>query len=321
MGQDSDRNQVVTVRAARPALFAMTLMTTLATAQAVHARTFNATPANLSAVLASATGGDTIYLSGTFPRVAMKGQYATPLQIVATNAVVNSLELYGVKNVIVRGGTFDGLSLDAYYAVRIHDSNSVRLEGAKLTRARTGLNVLRSADVHIRGNSFQGLRSDGMNIVGSRSVMIENNVCSGTLPIPSVYDAKGKLVKDGDHPDCVQLWSLPNYHTQDIVIRNNRAEGNTQGFWSNGRDGDGSGMDRVTIESNVVRNMWWNGIAMQNVRGASIRYNNVSAIPGTVKFPGGAVISWISVLGQGNKICGNALASTLGSTAGAAARC
>jgi hypothetical protein len=67
---------------------------------------------------------------------------------------------------------------------------------------------------------------------------IEGNVCDAFRPL------------NGEHPDCVQLWSRPDAApTSDIVIRGNRAYGPTQGFsgFNHVRNGvDDGGFDRIT---------------------------------------------------------------------------
>ena len=63
------------------------------------------------------------------------------------------------------------------------------------------------AVVKARGNIATGLQSDGFNIATATKVSLIGNICRDFKPIASIYDAAGNNIKDGTHPDCIQLWS------------------------------------------------------------------------------------------------------------------
>jgi hypothetical protein len=88
---------------------------------------------------------------------------------------------------------------------------------------------------------------------------------------------------NGEHPDCVQLWSRPDAPpTSDIVIRFNRAYGPTQGFsgFNHVRNGvDDGGFDRITIEGNAVDGAFPQAISLMSGRDSAVRNNRVATYP------------------------------------------
>jgi hypothetical protein len=121
------------------------------------------------------------------------------------------------------------------------------------------------------GNTFTGMRSDGIQVGSSRHGLIEGNDCSGTH------------VRSDEHPDCVQLWSRPPAPpTSDIVIRKNRVRGDTQGIgmFNHVRAGvDDGGFDRITIEDNDIEVSYGQGIGLMAARDSIVRNNKIRSAP------------------------------------------
>jgi len=115
------------------------------------------------------------------------------------------------------------------------------------------------------------MRADGMDIALSREGVIEGNHCWGTV------------IRTDEHPDCIQMWSRPNAApTSDMLIRKNRAEGDTQGIslFNHVRNGvDDGGFDRIVIEDNDVQVSASQAIAIYDGRASIVRNNHVRTLP------------------------------------------
>jgi hypothetical protein len=121
-------------------------------------------------------------------------------------------------------------------------------------------------------NTFARMRSDGVSMGEVRDGLIEGNECRDTR------------IRDLEHPDCIQLWSRPRSPpTADIVIRNNRAEGATQGVFLGNHTRDGvndGGFDRILIEGNELNVGFPNAIALVDGRASIVRNNKIRTFPG-----------------------------------------
>ena len=158
------------------------------------------------------------------------------------------------------------------YGAVFHASSDVVLTRNQFSGFKVGL-VLGLVDkFRITNSTFTAMRADGMDIAAAHDGLIEGNSCSGTI------------VRDGEHPDCVQLWSTPTAPpTSDIAIRHNKVTGNTQGIslFNHVRNGvDDGGFDRITIEDNDVNVAASQAIALSNGRDSVVRKNHVSTVVG-----------------------------------------
>lgn len=257
----------------------------VALAGAGCARAGTVGPDELVAAVQKARPGETITLEpGLYGAVTLQNIKASPaITIDARAAQFQSLVLRRVEGITLRGGSVISPP-HQFMGIVVDYSKHVTLTGWTITGARTGVSLSRGSDMTLADSKLTGLRSDGVVIAMSQRVLIENNVCTGFNPVPPVYDANAKLLKDGDHPDCIQAWSRPNFPpTSDIVIRGNRGEGRMQGVWFGNGVVNGvneGGFDRITVEGNEFALGAYNGIVLYDARTAVIRNNAVRAVPG-----------------------------------------
>lgn len=274
---------------------------------ACRAEPTRVTPAGFDRALANARPGETLVLDrATFPRLTIVDRrFDRPITIDARAATVHGVTLRGSAGISWQGGT---ITTDASetFAVAIDYSQNIEIRDVKASGARVGVSISRSRDVRVLNNDFDGLRSDGVNVAMTQSVRIEGNVCHNFRPIPPVYDPRGKLIEDGDHPDCIQGWSSPGYPpTADVTIIGNRGEGFMQGVFF-GNPGQG-GYDRLVIRDNQFTLSAWNGVVVVEARDSVVRDNIVRTVPGAkaLNYPFQPVTSWVKVDGVRNRLCGN----------------
>ena len=274
---------------------------------ACQAQTLRVTPATVDRAIANAQPGQTIVLEGaSYPRLMIQGRrFNRPVTIDARAARINGITMRNVEGMVLNGGTIVTSSTEEH-AVVIDYSRDVEVHEARVSGARIGIGVARSRDIRLIDNDLDGLRSDGINIAMSQSVVITGNHCHNLNPIMPVYSPTGTLLQDGDHPDCIQGWSAPGYPlTADITITGNRGEGYMQGvFFGNA----GGPLDRMIVKNNEFALAAWNGIVLYTARDSEVSNNIVRTIPGAkmLNYPFGRITSWIRTFdGARNKICGN----------------
>lgn len=278
-----------------------------ATDNARSPTTTTATPATLSAVLNSAIAGDRIVLApGSYGAVAMPRTVFKPaISIDASRAKLSHLKVFLSGGINWAGGTIDAPRTQDT-AVWIDNATDVEVAGMTMRGPRVGIGVSRSTDVEVRDNRFDGIRSDGVNIAMSQRVRVTGNLCLNFNPVLPVYDPRGRLITDGDHPDCVQGWSRRGYPlTADVTIQDNVAIGLMQGVWFEDY-GDG-GYDRIIVQRNDFTLAMFQGINVNNGRGTIITGNRVRAVPGArlLAFPFPLIRPWIKASGQRITLCGN----------------
>lgn len=187
------------------------------------------------------------------------------------------------------------------YGVRILGGRGVEVADGRFEGFRIGLSMTRIDGFQLTGNTFVGMRADGVAASLSRNGLIEKNTCKSTR------------VRGKDHPDCIQMWSRPNAPpSADVVIRANHIEGSTQGIGLHNhvRDGvDDGGFDRIVIEENVINVARANAISLKNARDSVVRNNHVSTAPG------GQVHATIRVSGPSVTVCGNTIGAGAGKPA------
>lgn len=272
-----------------------------------HARTIPVAPGELVQAIARAHPGDRLKLElGTYSSIVIKEQsFSTPIIIEADKATLGPISIRNSSGITISGGVLIGDS-SQFFGILIEGSSRVKVGGMRITGPKVAISVTRSHDVEVYDNDLDGLRSDGINIASSQRTLISNNYCHNFRPILARYSASGKLLEDGDHPDCIQGWSDLRWPvTADIVIRGNKADGFMQGVFF-GNPGEG-GYDRIIVTNNDLRLGLWNGIVIFEARDSVVKNNIVRTIPGTVtaNFPFKPVTSWIKVSGANNSYCGN----------------
>ncbi|WP_375290995.1 hypothetical protein [Qipengyuania sp.] len=273
----------------------------------LQAKTLRATPESFPAVAKAAKGGDTIILdrSRQFGDVRLPpANHAVPVTIDATGTKLTSLTIRGTSGWKWVGGTIDApLPPKAWVTVMIDGAKRIEVAGATLTGGQTGVLVTRgSEDIVLRENIATGLRSDGFNIATATRVSLIGNTCKDFKPIPPVFQGK-KMIKDGTHPDCIQIWSEKGKPpTSDIAIIGNRIGGGMQGITNFGA----LPPERVRIWDNDIEmsGFWW-AIAMKGTKEADIRNNTVRTLPGSTAFGRPDVPARANVQADNGNRCGN----------------
>ncbi len=270
-----------------------------------------ATPATLPAQLRAARSGDTITLrEGRYGAVSViRRKFDRRVRVDARNAVFTGITMRSVMGMEWLGGTIVGPRLQTF-GISIADSRDILVSGMRITGPRVGVAMARSTDIDVIGNSFDGVRSDGVNIAMSQRVRITGNACINFKPIRAIYSSDGRLLVDGDHSDCIQGWSRRGFRpTSDITITDNAAEGEMQGisFFDPGQ----GGYDRITIRNNDLNLSYWNGIVIYEGRNSLITGNHVRTIPGAraLNWPFQPIRTWIYTTGSNNRACGNIVES------------
>lgn len=260
------------------------LLSCMATASSAYAwQTATMTNQEVLTLIANAKPGETIDIPSTFsgPLVISGKHYADPITLRNYSSTIENIVIRDSSNIIVEGGAVMG-GPNVTYAVQMDRAKSVTIRGMTITGAVRGIVMNRSESIGVFQNRLFGLRTDGINAAESRKIIIEGNSCSNFNPILPVYDSAGNLVKDGDHPDCIQLWSRPTTApTADIVIRGNSMNGYMQGIFlgNHVRAGvDDGGFDRVVIENNYVDISFPNGIYVGAGRFVRIVGNQVMTV-------------------------------------------
>lgn len=267
-----------------------------------------ATPATLPATIKQAQAGDTITLTaGEYGAVSIANRsFASPVVVDASAARLTALTIRKVNGLEWRGGNLNG-PRDTSFAALVDQSSNITIKGMVISGPKVGLSFSRSTDFEAIGNRFDGVRSDGINIGMSQRGRIIGNQCLNFQPNRATYDAKGKLLKDGDHSDCIQGWSRKAYTpTGDLLIEGNVAHGEMQGitFFDPGQ----GGYDRITVRNNDLMLEYWHGVTVYEGRGTVITGNRVRTVPGAKarNFPFQSIRTWIYTLrGIDQTVCGN----------------
>lgn len=264
--------------------------------------------------LAAARPGETIRLAkGDYGTVRFPQRTFRPaLTVDARAARFSGLVLHKLQGIRIVGGTISG-PRGRSYGVNIRFASDVRMEGMTVTNAHRGIVVQDSADIALVRNTLTDLISDGINVALSRRVLIDGNSCRDFSPTPAVYAPDGTLIRDGDHPDCIQAWSRPTAPpTSDLAIVNNVAEGRMQGIFlgNHVRAGvDDGGFDRVVIRNNRVVVGFGNGVRGDALRDSIVTDNQVLTMAGAVLRPGTAkqraVRANLLVTGERIVVCNN----------------
>ncbi len=303
-----------------------------------QAATRYATPSNIAFMLAQAQPGDTVTLAfGNYGDVVLPVRdHRVPVTINASQATLRTLMIRGTAGWTWKGGKIlTPLPPVAWRNVMIDNARRIEVNGVTLSAGHTGVVVTRgSSDIMLRNNIATGLQSDGFNIATATRVTLSGNTCTNFNPIVPVYDATGKLLKDGTHPDCIMMWSEKGQPpTSDITISYNRISGKMQGiahFWhpTLGRDK----VYRVKAIGNIVDVTYWHGITLDHTPGSEVRGNRVSSAAGArmLNYPYGAIRTWLKAkdavscgnwvedypMGEGTSACTAAPSGAGDSTAG-----
>lgn len=233
--------------------------------------------------------GATVRLGpGPYPLLTFQSQhFDPPVTILAGASRVMGLRILDSSGIIWRGGDIrapkgrdnasDGPN---HWGVDLRRSDRVTFENTRVSDASRGMVFADSRGIVIRDSVFRNLRNDGIDIAGTRDVVIENNNLSGFFPVKATGSRADGTWKDGDHPDAIQVWSTRlNPTATDIVIRGNTVEGDTQGINLFGPALDG--FARVTIANNSVNIAYPAAITVFSCDTCTVRDNRVWRIPGS----------------------------------------
>ena len=265
------------------------------------------TPDTLQEALLTAKGGEKFVLvSGQYGDITFPPRTFRPqITIDAAQAQFTGIVMRKVEGVAIEGGNVTG-PRERMFAVLVDFSRNVAFRGMKISGSRIGISVSRSQGIAIERNRFDGVRSDGVNIAGSQRVNVIGNTCTNFDPILPVYDPAGKLMQDGDHPDCIQGWSIVGMPpTADVTVIGNSGRGFMQGVWF-GNPGQG-GYDRIIVRQNNFELAAFNAIVVLDARDSEISDNSVRNVPGArmLNYPFKPYVAWIRATGSRNVVCGN----------------
>jgi hypothetical protein len=278
-----------------------------------------ATAADLSAAVRAAKGGDTIALNGTFGATNIKHHYWTStVTLDATHATfTDTLGLSDLNNLTVVGGNFGSPTAPEVYGEAIYVNTVDQVAFVNPTVVGNfltgGIGILASTNVAVTGGSFStvhkaiglsgvtnavidrnivtGSTGDGFQAADSHNVRLTSNQCVGGTPLV------------GDHPDCIQLWSIAgNAPVSDIVIDNNYANGGTQGFTEFNHDQGGA--LRITITGNTIAGYFPQGIACYDCVDSTITGNTLISLPGAAHWVNLNIIGGSNNIVSGNTITG-----------------
>jgi hypothetical protein len=242
------------------------------------------------AALAGLEAGKTIRLPpGVQDKIVITDRhFDPPVTIDAHGATIKGLKIEASSGIIWRGGTIVAPkgrgdtdpspagrgTGPSHYASVVARSADIVFDDVTFADAKIGMVAGRNQRLTVRNSRFRGLRSDGIDSVGNSHVLIENNAFSDTRPIPRIGKKGEAGFIDGDHPDAIQLWAPPDVPlATDIIIRNNRIEGSTQGINTFGPKGDG--FQRLVIENNTLLTRYAAGIFISNCADCRVRFNRL----------------------------------------------
>ncbi len=195
-------------------------------------------------------------------------------------------EIVNSRHVTITGCQFDGDlaqgtedASDGYgtgLGLRVQSSQDVTLTGNLFQRLLRGLVVDDSVQIHIEGNEFRAIRSDGMDLVAVQDVLIAQNHLHDFATVP----------QSEDHADMIQFWTTgATRPTSDVVIRDNVLNSGHGGWTQSILLGNevvhqglaGRDMDYriIRITGNVILNAHLHGITVGETDGLTIAHNTL----------------------------------------------
>ena len=194
------------------------------------------------------------------------------------------------SNIAFRNSVFDGdlvsgrNAIDDGYAngrgLAIYGSNGVTVENNEIRTFLRGIIVDSSSNINILDNDIHSIRSDGMDYVMVKNLLIEGN---------NLHDFRG-APGSPDHPDFIQFWtSGATTPTTDVTIRNNVLNIG-QGSWTQsifmrnervdqGLAGTSMYYKNILVENNTISNVHTHGITVGETDGLIVRNNLLISAP------------------------------------------
>ncbi|MFM6854349.1 MAG: NosD domain-containing protein [Sphingopyxis sp.] len=235
----------------------------------------NARPGQNITLPAGTTGGLTISNRNFSPAITIDAAFAALTSIIIRNS----------SGITIEHGTVTGPG-GRSYGIHIDRSRNIRIANMVVTGAHRGIVMGKSQDIAIVSNNLTGLLAEGINIAQSQRVLIERNQCSNFSPAGATYSADGaRILADGDHADCIQAWSRPDFApTSDVRVIGNRITGRMQGIFFGNHERGGvndGGYDRIVIANNAVTVTMPHGIALYEARDGQVTNNRIATVPGS----------------------------------------
>ncbi|NOE35820.1 right-handed parallel beta-helix repeat-containing protein [Ruegeria sp. HKCCD7318] len=190
------------------------------------------------------------------------------------------------SNVIISGSVFDGDvasgtgtaadGLGTGKGLVVKGSDNVDIVNTEFYNWWNALTVNTSTNVDIVGNNIHSIRSDGIKLGSSDSVLIEQNY---------IHDFKGDDSLS-DHRDMIQIQRSSGTGVNDLTIRDNvfdmGAGDWTQTIWAGHDRADATDPTNwhtnLVIENNVIYNAHTHGISINLTDGLTIQNNTLLAV-------------------------------------------
>lgn len=157
-----------------------------------------------------------------------------------------------------------------------------RVENSRFETWHRGIVITSGSEITLSGNDIHTIRSDGINVVSSQDILIENN---------HLHDFDRSL-NSPDHADMIQAWTLnTDQPTRRLTIRGNLFDSGAGWFTQTifmgneevrkGLAGPEMFYRDITIEENVILNAHYHGISLGEAEGVRIRNNTLVRQPGS----------------------------------------
>lgn len=153
----------------------------------------------------------------------------------STNIRFSGVEIHGSE---------DGDPSNDGYGLLVSGTSGFRIDNSSFSDLFRGISIEKSSNATVHSNAFDTIRSDGMTVASTNTILIDRNSFTNFRPIA------------GDHSDAIQFWNTgQTVGSSNITIRNNViAPGSdeyvTQGIWVS--DPGTLGYQNVKIINNLV---------------------------------------------------------------------
>lgn len=257
---------------------------------------FTATAADLAGVLAKATGGDTVRLSGAFDDIVRIEDrlFSPPLVIDARTALVSAVIIRGSSGIRWKRGRFRPPAGPARRPLTVTGSRDVQVAGIdvlgdgltdaaffdecqrvafldnRLIRPRGGVAFRMCDDVRAAGNRVWGWSANAVSLEEVRGGVITGNEFLSPIRV------------DDTHIDGVQGMQSLRRPNQDLEISGNVIAGFlVQGVFFNVKDGYLQHENVRIIDNTVLTGDAPNGILSTGDPKGAVKGNDVTTLPGS----------------------------------------
>jgi hypothetical protein len=165
-------------------------------------------------------------------------------------------------------GSKDGDPSNDGFGLLVSDTSGFRIDNSSLSDLFRGVSIQKSSNATFLSNAFDTIRSDGITVASTNTIMIDRNSFTNFKPIA------------GDHSDAIQFWNTgQTVGSSNITIRNNViAPGSddyvTQGIWIS--DPGTFGYQNVKITNNLVYTHGaYHGISVFGANSLQVANNSV----------------------------------------------